>query len=94
MTPFADFYGYLAGSFADADLLGLTDEQAAVAGLTERKRVAFEKVLKQGRNILASPRLDWDRIAKHANRDFQDELETRRWLTRMMDILEAALKKI
>ena len=94
LTDHLEFYGYLVGSFADADLLRLTDEQAAVAGLTERKRAAFAKVLEQGRDVLLSPTFDWKRIAQHANRDFEDEAETRAWLIRMMDLLEGALKKL
>lgn len=88
------FYGYLVGQFADADLLDQTDEQAAVAGISRSKRNAYEKVLKQGRALLKSDRFDWRRIADHANRDFGNETETRAWLTRMMDLLEEALKKV
>lgn len=94
MNSSLEFYGYLVGSFADADLLGQTDEQAAVARITVRKRVAYEKVLAQGRAILALPMLDWERIAGSANRDFKNEDETRAWLTRMMDLLDAALQKV
>jgi len=87
-------YGYLAGQFADADLLGLTDKQAAVDGVTAAKRAAYTKVLAQGRAVLASRPLDWRRISDYANRRFKDEEDARRWLTRMMDLLEAALKKL
>lgn len=86
-------YGYLAGQFADADLAGQTDEQAAADGLTSETRAAYEEVLKQGRIILASPSFDWSTIADYANRRFDNESQTRRWLTRMMDVLEEALKK-
>ncbi len=94
MTPFAEFYGYLAGQFADADLFDQTDEQAAVAGVTLRKRAAYMKVLEQGRVLLASPSLDWQRIGGNANRDFKDEAETRAWLTRMMNLLEGELETL
>jgi hypothetical protein len=86
-------YGYLAGQFADADLAGQTDEQAAVDGLTPDTRAAYEDVLKQGRAILASSSFDWLKIADYANRRFGNESQTRRWLTRMMDVLEEALKR-
>jgi hypothetical protein len=88
------FYGYLAGQFADADLLDQTDEQAAVAGVSQSKRKAYEKVLAQGRALLKSDRLPWGRIADYANRDFGSEAETRAWLMRMMDRLEDALRKV
>jgi len=51
-------------------------------------------VLAQGRAVLASRPLDWRRISDYANRRFKDEEDARRWLTRMMDLLEAALKKL
>jgi hypothetical protein len=87
-------YGYLAGQFSDSDLLGQTDEQAAVAGVCAAKQAAYEKVLSQGRAVLASTSFDWQRIGDYANRVFDDEDETRRWLKRMMDLLEATLKGI
>ena len=87
-------YGYLAGQFADADLLDQTDEQAAVDGVSAEKRAAYTKVLAQGRAVLASSPFPWQRIGDYANRVFADEAEARRWLTRMMDLLEGALKKI
>lgn len=86
-------YGYLAGQFADADLAGQTDEQAAVDGLSNETRAAYQEVLKQGRAVLASPTLDWRTIADYANRRFADESEARRWLARMMDLLDNALRK-
>lgn len=94
MNDTDDFYGYLAGQFADADLAGQTDEQAAVDGLTPETRAAYKNVLSQGRAILASPVVDWRKIADYANRRFGDESEARRWLTRMMDLLDDALGKV
>ncbi|RDV05561.1 hypothetical protein DXH78_13845 [Undibacter mobilis] len=85
-------YGYLAGQFADADLAGQTDEQAAVNGLTPETRAAYEDVLQQGRTALASASFDWTKIADFANRRFGNEGQARRWLTRMMDVLEKALR--
>jgi len=87
-------YGYLAGQFADADLLGLTDEQAAVDGLAPETKAAYRQVLEQGRALLASQPSDWQRIGDYANRIFKTEDEAHRWLTRMMDLLEEALKKL
>lgn len=86
-------YGYLAGPFADADLLGLTDEQAAVDGLSHQTKAAYRHVLDQGQALLASPALDWRCIADYANRNFKNEDEARRWLKRMMDLLETALNQ-
>lgn len=86
-------YGYLAGHFADADLAGQTDEQAAVDGLTPETRAAYEDVLRQGRVALAAASLDWTKLADYANRRFGSEDEARRWLSRMMAVLEAAIKK-
>jgi uncharacterized protein (DUF2384 family) len=88
-----ELYGYLAGQFADADLLGQTDEQAAIDGVSVETKAAYQKVLGQGRAALASPSLKWQRIGDYANRVFKDEAEARTWLTRMMDLLEAALQK-
>ncbi len=93
MNDTDDFYGYLAGQFADADLAGQTDEQAAVDGLTPETRAAYENVLSLGRAILASPTIEWSKIADYANRRFGTEREARRWLTHMMDVLEKALRK-
>ena len=92
LSDFDAFYGYLAGQFADADLAGQIDEQAAVDGLTPETQAAYENVLSQGRAILASPAIDWPKLADYANRRFRDETEARRWLTRMMDALEKALR--
>lgn len=88
------FYGYLAGQFSDADMAGQTDEQAAVAGISVKKRAAYKKVLDQGRAVLASGPVPWQRIGDYANRRFNSEAEARAWLTRMMNLLEEALKKI
>lgn len=85
-------YGHLAGQFADADLLGQTDEQAAVDNVSRETRAAYQAVLDQGRTMLASPGFDWRRVGDYANRYFKNEDEARRWLTRMMDLLEQALK--
>lgn len=87
-------YGYLAGQFADADLLGLTDEQAAVDGLSPETKVAYSQVLHQGHALLASRPFDWQRVGDYANRVFKNEDDARRWLTQMMDLLEEALKKV
>jgi hypothetical protein len=87
-------YGYLAGQFADADLAGQTDTQAAVDGLSATTKAAYGDVLRQGRAVLASSSIDWRRIADYANRRFSNEAEARAWLTRMMDLLDAALKKL
>jgi hypothetical protein len=89
-----ELYGYLAGQFADADLLGQTDEQAAVDGVSPDTKAAYKNVLGQGRALLASPSLKWQHIGDYANRIFKSEDETRRWLTRMMDLLDAALQKV
>ncbi len=86
-------YGYLAGQFADADLLGQTDEQAAVAAVSAETKAAHAKVLHLGRAVLASPSFDWQRIGDYANRNFKSQDDARRWLTRMMDLLETALKR-
>ena len=86
--------GYLAAQFADADLLGQTDEQAAADYVSRETRAAYQEVLDQGRAVLTAPSLDWRRIGDYANRYFKNEDEARRWLTRMMDVLEAALRKV
>lgn len=93
MNDTDDFYGYLAGQFADADLAGQTDEQAAIDGLTPETRAAYQNVFTVGRELLASSALDWKKIGDYANRRFLTEQEARDWLARMMNILEAALKK-
>lgn len=87
-------HGYLAGQFADSDLAGQTDEQAAVDGLSATTKAAYSDVLRQGRAVLASASLDWRRVADYANRRFGSEAEARAWLTRMMNLLEEALKKL
>lgn len=86
--------GYLAGQFADADLAGQTDEQAAVDGLSKESLAAYREVLRQGRAVLSSPAVDWQRIADYANRRFDGEADARRWLTHIMDVLEQALKTL
>jgi hypothetical protein len=89
-----ELYGYLAGQFADADLLGQTDEQAAVDGVSTKTKTAYSHVLAQGRAVLASTPFDWRRIGDYANRRFKNEHEARRWLTQMMDLLDEALKAL
>lgn len=88
------FYGYLAGQFADADLLGQTDEQAAADGVKPETKAAYRDVLAQGRAVLKSSALPWQRIGDYANRRFSSEAEACAWLTRMMNLLEEALKKV
>lgn len=87
-------YGYLAGQFSDADMIGQSDEQTAVDGVSNATRAAYEDVLRQGHSVLASTPFDWQRIGDYANRAFEDEDEARRWLKQMMDLLEAALKAL
>lgn len=94
MSTHDALYGYLAAQFADADLLGLTDEQAAMDGLTQETKAAYSDVLDQGRAVLASRPLDWRRVSDYANRIFKNEEDARQWLTRMMDLLDEALKKL
>ncbi len=74
-------------------MLGQTDEQAAVDGVSSKTRAAYEEVLSQGR---ASWRrhLSWQRIGDYVNRRFSNEGEARQWLKRMLDLLEDALKKL
>jgi len=43
--------------------------------------------------LLSAPAFDWRKIADYANRRLLNEQEARQWLTRMMDILDSALKK-
>ncbi|HWK96008.1 MAG TPA: hypothetical protein VNR39_11345 [Pseudolabrys sp.] len=87
------FHGYLAGQFADSDLAGQSDEQAAVEGLSSETQGAYEEVLKQGRAVLATSSFDWRKVGDFANRRFGNEREARHWLTHMMDVLEKALRK-
>lgn len=87
-------HGYLMGHFADSDLLGLSDEQAAVDGVAADSRSAYADVLAEGRAALAAPRLDWRRVGDSANRRFAGEPEARTWLEHKMDLLEAALKRL
>jgi len=87
-------YGYLAAQFADADLLGQTDEQAAVDGISAAKQAAYRKVLTQGRAVLALSPFPWQRVGDYANRVFADEAEAHQWLTHVMDLLDDALKKV
>jgi hypothetical protein len=87
-------YGYLAGQFADADLLGHTDEQAAIDGVSSETKAAYVQVLQQGRSMLAARPFDWRRVGDYANRIFKHEDEARHWLTRMMGLLEKALEKV
>ncbi len=72
-----ELYGYLAGQFADADLLGQTDEQAAVDGVSPETKAAYQNVLVQGRAVLASPSFKWQRVGDYANRIFKSEAEAR-----------------
>ena len=88
------FYGYLAAHFSDADLLGQTDEQAAVAEVSVEARDTYNEILAEGRRVLAAPTLEWKRIGGSANRYFESEAETRAWLTRMIDLLEARLEQL
>lgn len=94
MSTLDAFYGYLAAHFSDADLLGQTDEQAAVAEVSAESRQAYLEILAQGRRVLAAPTLEWKRIGGSANRYFESETEARAWLTRMMNLLEARLEQL
>lgn len=86
--------GYLAGNFAEADLAGLTDEQAAVAGLSRATLEWHRQVLRQGQAALTEPQLDWRHIADYANRNFRSEQEARAWLTRMMAALKRGIERL
>ena len=88
------FYGYLAGQFSDSDLLGQTDAAAAVDGISTETRAAYQEALSQGRAVLATSPLPWQRIGDYANRHFSNESEARHWLKQMLDLLEGALKKL
>ena len=83
--------GYLAAVFADADLLGLADDQAIAASSGSRSAEADEAVLKAGRSLLAEDRIDWQRLANFANRQFESEQELRDWLNQVLDRLEKAV---
>jgi len=94
LSTLDSFYGYLAAHFADADLAGQTDEEAAVAEVSAESRQAYLEILVEGRRVLAAPTLEWKRIGGSANRHFKSEAETRAWLTRMIDLLEARLEQL
>lgn len=83
--------GYLAANFADADLAGLTDEQAAVQYVSRATLDWHRSVLREGRAALAASRVDYRRIAEYANRGFTNEKQARVWLSRMMDVLQKAI---
>jgi hypothetical protein len=86
--------GFLAGNFADADLAGLSDEQAAVAQLRRATLDWHRQVLREGRAALRAPHLNWRHIADCANRAFTGEKQARAWLSRMMRELERGIERV
>ncbi|HZS65288.1 MAG TPA: hypothetical protein VFA53_12440 [Xanthobacteraceae bacterium] len=93
LNKFEALEGFLAGNFADADLAGQSDDQAAVADLNSVTLPWHCEVLRQARIALREPRLDWRHIAGCANRPFSDEGEARAWLSRIAAALERGIAR-
>ena len=85
--------GYLTGQFADSDLAGETDEEAAVSSLTAVTHAAHMEVYEQGQEFLNFPDANYVLIGNWANRAFRDDEAAREWLAKMMKLLGAALEQ-
>lgn len=91
--PYENLYGFLAGQFADADLAGWSDEEAACASLAPDTATWHRRVLAEGRAALAAPSFPWHAVADHANRVLDTEEDARAWLSRMLDVLEREIER-
>lgn len=76
--------------FADADLVGLTDDE--VARQLNENREAFgqfrETVLTKSKALLNSNPFPWQEIGECANRYFSDASEAYVWLTEIIKVIE------
>ncbi len=76
------------GFFPDADLEGLTDEEAARKFCTEMDAEDRRDAIVQGRDLLANEdRAYIDAVGRYANRHFEDRAAARKWLTGVMQVL-------
>ncbi|MDX6768004.1 MAG: hypothetical protein SF051_00615 [Elusimicrobiota bacterium] len=97
MEKYPDFAG-LADDFSDPPPGYVSDEVTARnirIDLPDTERVeVFEALLKDARIIAASLDADWAIFRDYLNRDFDDADAAKRWLSRIMPIWEAELRRL
>lgn len=85
---FRDLLHFVRG-FDDPEEGGPSDEEMAadyIAGSSAEHRRA---ILEEGHAVLAVPEFPWEEVSGLSNRGFSYEGETRRWLARMLGVVEA-----
>ena len=81
---------FAGASFADADLLGFTSDEAVARDVAERwPEPAIKKVIEEGTKLLSCRNVPWEIIGKEAYRYFKDEDEAYQWLEKMIEILKS-----
>jgi hypothetical protein len=90
----ADLYGFLAGTFADADVDRLSDAEIVRRCVAPDAAPWLRLVLASGHALLAAAPFPWRRVASYANRDLADERAARQWLGGILDLLRQALDQV
>ena len=65
------------------------DEAAAAKDIAKSGPLHRQAILEQGCALLAEPDFPWEEIRSMTRRQFRSEEETREWLTRMLQVVEA-----
>ena len=78
---------FVAG-FRHPDEDGPSDEEVAAEDISQSSTEHRQAILEEGRAVLAAPEFPWDEVRWLANRGFDDERETREWLSRMLGVVE------
>ncbi len=76
------------GFFPDADLEGLTDEEAARKFCTEMDAEDRRDAMAQGRDLLENEDTAYiDAVGRYANRHFENRAAAREWLNGVLQVL-------
>lgn len=90
LTRFEVLFNFLGAGFEEVGPeFGATDEDAAKRYSLECEPAIRVRLLKDGKTFLEGSDFSWDEVGNAANRYFTTEEDTRRWLSRMLGIVEA-----
>ena len=91
LVKFPDLLHCLLGYFPEADIEGLTDEQAAKQCIKELDPNVRLSTIEQGNKLLSEVEFPWQEVGRAANRYFESDSAAKDWLRRMLSAAEESI---
>jgi hypothetical protein len=86
----SSFVGYYDG----AELVGLTEDEAAMRYTSVFSPKEYADILKEGQALLNDSIFPWKEVSSAAYRHFENEAEARQWLKKILGVVETAPPRV